>query len=142
MSTADDDADGRYEVGYRRPPVAHRFRKGQSGNPSGTKRKRANARSKNLKSELLDELGHRVTVTENGRRRHMPRQTALIKKLIGDALNGDAKSREQLFRLANQAEANPDTANAEDLIGAAKDAEMLDRFRAEIIEKYKENKDD
>lgn len=142
MSTADDDADGRYEVGYRRPPVAHRFRKGQSGNPSGTKRKRGNARAKNLKTELLDELGHRVTVTENGRRRHMPRQTALIKKLIGDALNGDAKSREHLFRLANQAEANPDTANAEDLIGAAKDAEILDRFRAEIIEKDKETKDD
>jgi hypothetical protein len=27
-----------YEVGYGRPPVASRFRKGQSGNPSGRRK--------------------------------------------------------------------------------------------------------
>jgi Mg2+/Co2+ transporter CorC len=83
-----------------------------------------------------------VSVTENGRRRRLSRRTVLIKKLITDALNGDPKSRDQLFKLANQAEANPDMADADDLIGAAKDAEILARFRAEIIAKYKETAND
>ena len=29
----------KYEVGYKRPPVASRFKKGQSGNPSGKSKK-------------------------------------------------------------------------------------------------------
>jgi len=28
-----------YEVGYRKPPVATRFKKGASGNPSGRRKK-------------------------------------------------------------------------------------------------------
>jgi hypothetical protein len=143
MTKSDDDEDREYTVGYKKPPAAHRFQKGQSGNPSGGKRKtRGKRQAKNLKAELLDELGQQVPVTENGRRRHMSRRTVLVKKLITDALNGDPKSRDQLFKLANQAEANPDTADADDLIGAAKDAEILERFRAEIIAKYKETSDD
>ena len=30
-----DEPPGKYLVGYGKPPAAHRFRKGQSGNPSG-----------------------------------------------------------------------------------------------------------
>lgn len=144
MSEGDDDPDRNDgSVGYGRPPVEHRFKPGRSGNPAGSKhRPKRKGDAKNLKAELLDELGHRVSVTENGRRRSMPRQTILIKKLIGDALGGDAKSRDQLFKLANQAEANLNTAEAEDLIGAAKDAEILARFRAETIQQYEESDDE
>src|SRR5260370_17883013 len=35
MNTEEND----YEVGYRKPPVATRFKKGQSGNPSGKPKK-------------------------------------------------------------------------------------------------------
>jgi hypothetical protein len=140
MSTTDDDVD-RYAIGYGKPPVKHRFQKGQSGNPKGSKRKpRGRRHSKDLKTELFAELGQRVAVTENGRPRRMARQKALIKKLVADALGGDPRAREQLIKLANQAEASPETAHDEDLIGAAKDAEILDRFRAEIIEEYERSK--
>jgi hypothetical protein len=33
------DEKNDYEVGYKRPPVATRFKKGQSGNPSGKPKK-------------------------------------------------------------------------------------------------------
>lgn len=137
----DDEAP--YEVGYGKPPAAHRFQKGQSGNPSGSKRKHSGKqRSKTLKAELMDELGQKIAVTEGGRRRHVPRQTAFVKKLVADALNGDAKARTQLIQLANKAETNSDAAEAEDLIGAAKDAEILERFRADVIRKYQEANDE
>lgn len=139
----DEDDDALYEVGYRKPPVAHQFRKGQSGNPAGSTRKRdKRGRAKTLKAVLIDELSQSIAVTEGGRRRHVPRQTALIKKIVADALNGDAKARAQLIQLASKAEANPETEDSEDLIGAAADAEILDLFRGDIIRQYKETNDE
>ena len=138
-----DEDDTLYDVGYRKPPVAHRFRKGQSGNPAGSRRKRGKSRrAKTLKAVLIDELSQSIAVTEGGRRRHVPRQTALIKKIVADALSGDAKARTQLIQLANKAEANPETEEAEDLIGAAADAEILELFRADIIRQHKESNDE
>lgn len=139
----DEDDDTLYDVGYRKPPVAHRFRKGQSGNPAGSKRKRGKRGSaKTLKAVLIDELSQSIAVTEGGRRRRVPRQTALIKKIIADALSGDAKARSQLIQLANKAEATRETEEAEDLIGAAADAEILELFRTDIIRQYKESNDE
>jgi hypothetical protein len=139
----DEDDDTLYEVGYRKPPVAHRFRKGQSGNPAGSKRKRGKkGRVKSLKDVLIDELSQSIAVTEGGRRRHVPRQTALVKKIVADALGGDAKARTQLIQLANKAEANPETDDTEDLIGAAADAEILELFRADIIRQHKDSNDE
>ena len=140
MSAEDDERS--YRVGYGKPPPEHRFKKGQSGNPDGARRKssRSRRRGKSLKAEIIDELQEKVVLTEGGRRRKVARQTAFVKQIIADALSGDAKARADLIRLANQAETNPDSANAEDLIGAAKDAEILERFRAEIIEDYEMTK--
>lgn len=42
-------------VGYKKPPVAKQFQPGQSGNPAGRPKG-----SKNLKSELAEELQERI----------------------------------------------------------------------------------
>ena len=57
-----------------------RFRRGHSGNPAGKSPGR-----KNLKTELLEELSHKVAVSENGKRRLMSRQTIILKRLVADA---------------------------------------------------------
>jgi DNA-binding FadR family transcriptional regulator len=75
-----------YEVGYKKPPQRTRFRKGESGNPNGRPRG-----SKNLATLLEKELRQRVVVNENGRRRSITKQEAMVKHLVNKALSGDRR---------------------------------------------------
>jgi hypothetical protein len=75
-----------YEVGYKKPPQRTRFRKGESGNPNGRPKG-----SKNLATLLEKELRQRVVVNENGRRRSMTKQEAMVKHLVNKALSGDRR---------------------------------------------------
>ena len=79
-----EDEDSTQEIlGYRNPPLASRFRKGQSGNPKGRPRGR--------RSELPYEavLGQEVIIRENGRERRVTAAEAFILKLIKLGLDGD-----------------------------------------------------
>ena len=64
-----------YVVGYKKPPQHTRFQKGQSGNSRGKVRGR-----KNYRTEFLEELSEKVTVSENGRPRKLSKQTLVIKR--------------------------------------------------------------
>jgi Family of unknown function (DUF5681) len=75
-----------YEVGYKKPPQRSRFKKGESGNPNGRPRG-----SKNLATLLEKELRQRVMVNENGRRRSITKQEAMVKHLVNKALSGDRR---------------------------------------------------
>lgn len=134
-----NDGDAEYPVGKGRPPLQHRFKKGVSGNPSGEKRNKPKSKRKprNLRAEVIDELEQRVVVSQRGRRRQIPQKAAFAKQLVADALSGNAKARDQLIKLVSQSDAYDEVEEAESPIGAAKDAEILERFRAEIIAKYK-----
>lgn len=84
------EANGRSKpVGYGNPPVEHRFKPGQSGNPNGRPKGR-----RNNKSILQEVAGKRLTVTENGRRRKKP----LIE--IGYARLGERVAKGDLKALA------------------------------------------
>jgi uncharacterized protein DUF5681 len=120
-----------YSVGYRKPPRHTQFKKGQSGNPGGRDKGRANYRT-----EFLKELGERVTVTENGRLRKLSKQTLIIKRMVADAIKGDAKAREHMLRLIGQMEAfNADAMPATPT--SAEDAEIMARFKARLAEEIK-----
>src|SRR5260370_31334050 len=71
-----------YEVGYGKPPLHTRFKKGQSGNPRGRPRG-----AKNFTSLVSDALDQRVVVTENGKRRE------ISKRHLGIAPLGDTVAR-------------------------------------------------
>ena len=76
-----------YEVGYRKPPQATRFKTGQSGNPMGRPKG-----TRNLKSDLLDELQERVLIREGTNSAEVSKQRALVKRLLAMEVNGDTRA--------------------------------------------------
>ena len=66
-----------YEVGYGKPPKAHQFQKGQSGNPKGRKRG-----SRNVATILRERLGEMVTTTVNGRKMRETTLEVIVRGLV------------------------------------------------------------
>ena len=81
-------------VGYCKPPAAHQFKPGQSGNPTGRKKG-----VRNLKSDLADELSETIVVNEGGVAGAISKQRALIKRLAAKALSGDGQAMAQIIQL-------------------------------------------
>ena len=85
---------GDYEVGYAKPPEHTRFKKGQSGNRKGRPKG-----AKNLKTDLMEELGERLRVHEGDKVRYVSKQRALIKSLVARALKGNDRAAAKIIDL-------------------------------------------
>lgn len=109
-------------IGYGSPPTHTKWTKGQSGNPSGRKKG-----SRNLATDLAEELAASVQVTEGGKRVRMSKQRALVKSLIAGALNGNARSASELLRLIVR-QVPPDPNEARDAPISADDEAMVAAF--------------
>lgn len=94
-----DRDDGNHEVGYGRPPLATRFRKGQSGNPKGRPRG-----AKNLNTLVTQALDEKVTVTEHGKRRKISKREAIIAQLVNRSAQADLKATQILLGLMQDIE--------------------------------------
>jgi hypothetical protein len=122
---------GKYDVGYGKPPTAGQFKKGKSGNPKG---RRKGAR--NLKTDLLEELHDRITVSERGKRRTVTKQQALLKRFMQEALSGNYKAAALLFNLSMQFERAGDFVPATTPL-SSEDMEILRRYAAKAQPKSK-----
>lgn len=71
-------------VGYRKPPTATRFQKGQSGNPRGRPRNR----HREIPYDMV--LGQMVTIREDGRERRVTAAEAFLLQLTRKGLQGDS----------------------------------------------------
>lgn len=111
-----------YRVGYRRPPLDTRFKKGKSGNPKG----RAKG-SKNTQSLLEEELSRPITVREGGVEKRMPVRRALLRQQINKALQGDSKAARLIIDKDAEIETKTPTVAPEAL--EIKDKAILDAFR-------------
>ena len=85
---------GEYEVGYGKPPKHTRFKKGQSGNPKGRPED-----TKNLKTDLREEMNEKITIREGADERRISKQRALLKSLTLKAIKGDTRAANVLLNM-------------------------------------------
>lgn len=80
------------EVGFKKPPLHSRFRKGCSGNSKGRPKG-----TKNLRTDLNEVLQERITITEGDRKVRMSKQRAIVMTLVAKTLKGDSRSANTLL---------------------------------------------
>jgi hypothetical protein len=105
-----------YQVGHGRPPVSTRFKKGQSGNPSGRPKQQPSFRS-----ELMAELGELAPGAGGD---PVSKQRALIRKLLELALGGNLRAMNVLLAYLQRA---PEPHDADEELGES-DLQILKRL--------------
>lgn len=113
------------KVGYKNPPKHSRFKKGQSGYPSG--------RSKEKKRQLPDFIGavvkslsERVSVVQNGKQRKITKFDSGLIQFANKVAKGDVASFKMLMGM--QAQLSTHTP-----VHAAAEAESTKAVRARIM---------
>ena len=99
-----DDKEGDYEVGYRKPPADKRWKPGQSGNPSG-KRK---SQDQGFTAELMAALAEPVQVTIDGKTIVLTAKEVIVKKLIAESAKGNKRAFKVLTWLRQQVQEKGD----------------------------------
>jgi hypothetical protein len=111
-----------YRVGPCRPPLHTRFKKGQSGNPRGS-------RAKPMPELLAAALNERVETEIDGQRRSMTRHQAIIANVVAKAA-ADLRAAKLLFELLRRLE--PLMAEPQQLPSEEADRKVLANFVARI----------
>jgi hypothetical protein len=99
-------SDDPYEVGYGKPPKAHRWKKGQSGNPDGSSR-RVRTRKRSSKSAsfddiLMDEIARPVRVREGNRTKDITALEAALRTLHIEGLKGNRLALQNYIKLGQE----------------------------------------
>jgi hypothetical protein len=81
-------ADNGYRVGYRRPPIETRWKKGQSGDPRGRKPRAAESAVQTIDKLLAQP----ISVTLKGEAKKIPALRAILLRLQQLAVSGSARA--------------------------------------------------
>jgi uncharacterized protein DUF5681 len=108
-------------IGYKRPPVAHQFKPGVSGNPSGRPK-----RVMGLKTYVLHELAEVIRVREGDRELEILKAEAMAKRLVDDGVGGNLRATALVVSLCKG-----DADDTNELQGQAAEPED-----AEIVKNY------
>jgi hypothetical protein len=104
------DMNGKFEVGYKRPPKEHRFKSGRSGNPGGrpkgskNKPKAMDPAHQPTDSLILEEAYRPVTIREGEKVIELPAIQAAVRSLAISAMKGSRLSQRALAELVRQVE--------------------------------------
>ena len=120
-----------YKVGYKRPPHAAQFKRGQSGNPKGR------PKGSGLTKVAHKEASRYVYFTENGVRKKARINEFIIRETLAKAATGDSRARSDAFRyglLGDIEEAQSDAGEAHEVFGGPEDqlvmASIVRRIRS------------
>lgn len=117
-------ADKSYEVGYKKPPKSGQFKPGQSGNPRGRPRG-----TKNLATDLQEELSAKIIVREGDNQETISKQRALVKALSARALQGDIRAINTLVRMIERTLPNEPDDSGDEYV-SPKDESLMTAFLA------------
>ena len=78
--------ENEYEVGYKKPPVETRFKKGQSGNPTGKSKKKI---VRELNPGKILESIEEIVVPIDGKPKRMKKGEIYFRQLFTKAIKGD-----------------------------------------------------
>jgi Family of unknown function (DUF5681) len=119
------------QVGDRRPPLATRFRPGQSGNPRGRPKT-----ASRLRALVAKELGEEIEAKENGRPVRITKLEAAVKQFVNRAANGDQRAAQFVFSLLADEPDRPERAQSPERISEG-DALVM----AEIVRRFSRRQD-
>jgi Family of unknown function (DUF5681) len=89
-------------VGYGRPPAHSRFRKGQSGNPTG---KRRLGEAEWATALMRKEAQRPLTIREGDKVTRMPALQAVLRSQIASAAKGNVSAQRAVIKAAQEIEA-------------------------------------
>lgn len=125
-----------YDVGYGKPPKSTQFKPGKSGNPKGRPKG-----TRNLRSDLQEELNAKVTVIEAGNQIQVSRQKALIKSMMAKAIKGDTSAARVLINLIVGIE-QADAERSIVVTTTAEDLEVLQGYKDRLLEEIDAKQED
>jgi hypothetical protein len=126
MNKPDED----YEVGYSKPPRETRFKKGQSGNPSGRPKG-----TRNIAAVLARELRAKIVINESGKRKTVTKFEAAMKQLVNKAIQGDLVALRLLHTLAQSLDGQSKDSQAESSV-----SNEADRFIMQsVLKRYEKS---
>jgi len=116
------------------PPKKFQFQKGVSGNPRGRPKG-----TRNLRTDLAEELAEKIPIREDGRTRRISKQRAMIKGAVAKAIQGDQRALSNIIALQLRFFAD-EMANDNQAATSPQDRAILDDFLRRYLERQA-NKD-
>jgi hypothetical protein len=120
------DGEGEYRVGYGKPPLETRFKRGQCGNPKGRPRG-----AKNLASLLNEALNELVLVAEDGGRKRISKRKAAFKQLVNEAAKGNWRALKLLVNILQDLERRTEPQTEESSFSLA-DEKVIAQWKARL----------
>jgi hypothetical protein len=121
------EGPGDYEIGYKKPPVATRFKKGNRANPRGRPRG-----SKNLASLLERALDMPADADAGDKPSRLTKRDLMVARLVERSAGADLAAIKLLFELLRKAEPRMVTAPA-DPAGAPPADDPIAEVRAKLL---------